>query len=101
MVKMSGTPIILVAAVGCRISLLGVIVQQPCLGGVGRANNMLQVTFGISGDILLRKAITRTGDKDANIDDEATQGCNGGLEARENRLWRPDVGREVLGERVL
>lgn len=61
---------------------------------------MLQISSWVTGDVLLRKTIACAGDQDSHVDDETTQGGDGGLETWENILCGPDVRGQVLWERV-
>ena len=59
---------------------------------------MLEVPLWVSLDLLLGESITGTGDEDGDVDDEAAEAGEGGLETGENGLGWPYVGGEILGE---
>jgi hypothetical protein len=73
MVKMCSTPVILIAAVRSWLRLLRIVVQQTRFGGAGRADDVLEISSGITWDIVLREAIACTGDENGYVDDETAQ----------------------------
>ncbi|KAI6748109.1 hypothetical protein HG531_008651 [Fusarium graminearum] len=95
---MCSTPVILIATSSRWLRLLRIVVQKTGLGGAGRADDVLEVSSGVSWDILLSEAIACTSDENGYINDETAQRRHGGLEAWEYILWRPDVGGQILGE---
>lgn len=100
-VEMGAAPVVLVALCRCRRRVgrsLGEVVQQPRLGGVGRADDVLQVALGVALDLLLGKAVTGARHQHGNVNDEAAEAGHCRLHAGKHALCRPDVGREVLGE---
>lgn len=102
-VEMRAAPVVLVALCRRRRRVgrpLGEVVQQPRLGGVGRADDVLQVALGVALDLLLGKAVAGARHQHGNVDDEAAEAGHGRLHAGEHSLRRPNVGREVLGERL-
>ena len=69
-VEVGCAPVILVlAARGSRLSSLGEVVQQPCLGRVGRADHMLEISLRVPGNILFRETIAGTSNQNGNVDD--------------------------------
>lgn len=100
MVEMRGTPVILILihALLLLLHTLRVVMQKPRLGGTARLDHMLQIPQRIAINLLLSKTIHGPSDKDGDVDDEATQSGERGLEPRQRTLGRPDVGGQVLGE---
>lgn len=100
MVEVRGTPVVLVPVLGVGC-LLGVVVEEPRLGGVGGADDVLEVALGVPLDLRLGVLVARARDEDCSVDDEPAQVLEAGLEAREEILRRPQVRREVLREGLL
>lgn len=75
--------------------------QESGLGGVARADHMLEVALWVPGDVLLGKGIARPGDEHSDVDDQTAELRDGGLEPREDGGGRPDVGGQVLREGLL
>ncbi|KAJ6442643.1 FRG1-like family protein [Purpureocillium lavendulum] len=98
-VEVGGAPVVLGGAV-VVLQALGEVVQQAGLCGVGRADDVLEVAARVALDLALGEAVAGAGDEHGHVDDEAAQGRDGGLEARQDPLVGPQVGRQVLGERL-
>lgn len=95
-VQVDAAPVVLVP--GRVLLRLRVVVQQPRLGGVARAHDVLDVAAGVAFDLALGVAVAGARDEDGGVDEEAAEVLEAALEAREDGRRRPDVGREVLGE---
>lgn len=100
MVEVRGAPVVLGLLLGVG-GFLRVVVEEPRLGGVGGADDVLEVPLGVPLDLRLGVLVAGARDEHGRVDDEAAQVLEAGLEAREEVVGRPQVGREVLREGLL